>query len=135
VKVPRDLRELVVQRAQDACEYCLLPQLVSPLPHQVDHIIGRQHRGSDDAANLCLCCIRCNLNKGPNIASIDPETGLLVALYHPRFNAWQEHFSVTTNGIIKGLTAEGRATVLVLAMNEEDRVRLRALLIRRGKYP
>jgi len=63
-----------------------------------------------------------------------PETGLLVALYHPRYSAWQEHFSVTADGIIKGLTAEGPATVLVLAMNEEDRVRLRALLIRRGKY-
>ncbi len=95
---------------------------------------GDSTGGSDDAANLCLCCIRCNLNKGPNIASIDPETDLLVALYHPRYNAWQEHFSVTTDGIINGLTAEGRATVLVLAMNEEDRVRLRTLLICRGKY-
>ncbi|MDP3207910.1 MAG: hypothetical protein Q8M65_02070 [Rhodoglobus sp.] len=40
----------------------------------------------------------------------------------------------TTDGIIKGLTPEGRAAVLVLAMNEEDRVRLRTLLIRQGKY-
>ena len=86
MKVGRDVRELVVRRAHDACEYCRLPQAASLLPHQVDHIIGKQHRGSDDAGNLCLCCIRCNLNKGPNIASIDPETGLLVALYHPRSN-------------------------------------------------
>lgn len=135
MKVSGEVRELVVRRAQEACEYCRLPQVASLLPHQVDHIIGRQHRGSDDATNLCLSCIRCNLNKGPNIASIDPETGLLVALYHPRLHAWREHFSAATDGILKGLTAEGRATVLVLAMNEEDRVRLRALLIRRGKYP
>lgn len=135
MKVSSDVRELVQRRAQEACEYCRLSQVASVLPHQVDHIIGRQHRGSDDAANLCLCCIRCNLNKGPNIASIDPESGLVVALYHPRRHVWREHFSVATDGIIKGLTAEGRATVLVLAMNEEDRVRLRALLTRRGRYP
>lgn len=134
MKVGRDVRELVVRRAHDACEYCRLPQAASLLPHQVDHIIGKQHRGSDDPGNLCLCCIRCNLNKGPNIASIDPETGLLVALYHPRSNVWREHFATTNDGFVRGLTAEGRATVLVLAMNEEDRVRLRALLLRRGRY-
>lgn len=89
-----DVRELVQRRAQGACEYCRLPQDASILPHQVDHIIGRQHRGSDEAANLCLCCIRCNLKKGPNIASIDPDTGIIVALYHPRRDSWREHFSV-----------------------------------------
>jgi len=135
MKVPREVRDLVVRSAQDACEYCRLPQAASLVPHQVDHIIEKQHRGSDDAANLCLCCIRCNLNKGPNIASIDPETGLLVALFHPRSNAWREHFVATTDGLLKGLTAEGRATVLVLAMNEDDRVRLRLLLLRQGRYP
>lgn len=93
MKVSRELRDLVVRRAQDACEYCRLPQIASLVPHQVDHIIGKQHRGSDDAVNLCLCCVRYNLNKGPNIASIDPETGVLVALYHPRINAWREHFA------------------------------------------
>lgn len=134
MKVSRELRDLVVRRAQDACEYCRLPQIASLVPHQVDHIIGKQHRGSDDAVNLCLCCIRCNLNKGPNIASIDPETGMLVALYHPRINAWREHFAATTNGVINGLTAEGRATVLILAMNEDDRVQLRRLLMRQGRY-
>lgn len=75
------------------------------------------------------------MNKGPNIASIDPETGTLVALYQPRSGAWREHFAVSADGVIRGLTPEGRATVLVLAMNEDDRVRLRALLIGQGRYP
>lgn len=133
MKVVGEERELVVRRAQQACEYCRLPQTASILRHQVDHIIGKQHRGSDDASNLCLSCIRCNLSKGPNIASIDPESGLLVALYHPRHHAWREHFAISKDGTIRGLTPEGRATVLVLAMNDEDRVRLRAILVRQGK--
>ena len=134
MKVSSDLRELAQRRAQRACEYCRLPQSASILPHQVDHIIGRQHRGTDEVDNLCLCCVRCNLKKGPNIASIDPKTGLLVALYHPRRHAWREHFSQEPDGTIKGLTSEGRATVELLDMNDNDRVRLRALLLQRRSY-
>ena len=135
MRLPSDTRDLVQRRAQSACEYCRLPQDASILPHQVDHIIGRQHRGSDDASNLCLCCIRCNLKKGPNIASIDPDTNRIVPLYHPRQHAWREHFSVGSEGTIDGVTAEGRATVQLLDMNDEDRIRLRVLLLRRGRHP
>ena len=88
----------------------VLPQQASVLPHQIDHIISRQHGGTDDVENLCLCCIRCNLKKGPNIASIDPVTRLVSALYDPRRHAWSEHFAVVESMLI-GLTAEGRATV------------------------
>jgi hypothetical protein len=134
MKLSSDVRDLVQRRAQSTCEYCRLPEDASILPHQVDHIIGKQHRGSDDSTNLCLCCIRCNLKKGPNIASIDPGTGLVVALYHPRRQAWREHFAISTDGTIQGQTAEGRSTVQLLDMNEEDRARLRVLLLRRGRY-
>jgi hypothetical protein len=134
VKLSSDKRELVQRRAQGACEYCHLPQDASILPHQVDHIIGRQHRGTDEIDNLCLCCIRCNLKKGLNIASIDPKTNLVVPLYHPRRHPWREHFSLESDGAINGLTAEGRATTQLMDMNDEARVHLRALLLRRGRH-
>ncbi|HYC90939.1 MAG TPA: HNH endonuclease signature motif containing protein [Thermoanaerobaculia bacterium] len=129
-----ETREFVRRRAHDACEYCGLPQHASVLPHQIDHIVGRQHRGTDDLENLCLCCIRCNLKKGPNIASIDPMTRLVSALYHPRYHVWSEHFAVVEAMII-GLTAEGRTTVELMDMNNEERVRLRSALLRRGWHP
>ncbi|WP_170319371.1 HNH endonuclease [Polyangium spumosum] len=135
MKLSSDTRDLVERRAQGSCEYCRFPQSASILPHHVDHIIGRQHRGSDDVDNLCLCCIRCNLKKGPNIASIDSETSKIVALYHPRRQSWREHFAVGADGSIRGVTAEGRATVQLLDMNEEGRIRLRTLLLRRGWRP
>lgn len=129
--LPNETREFVRQRANDACEYCRIPQHASVLSHQIDHIIGRQHRGTDDVENLCLCCIRCNLKKGPNIASIDPKTGLVSALYHPRRHAWWERFAIVQATII-GLTAEGRTTVALMDMNNEERLRLRDVLLRRG---
>src|SRR2546423_7962349 len=68
------IRTRIQHRAQHAGGYCRLPQRASILPHQIDHIIAQQHMGSDDESNLCMCCLRCNLKKGPNIASTDPKT-------------------------------------------------------------
>jgi HNH endonuclease len=131
VRLPSETREFVRQRAAAACEYCALPEYASVVPHQIDHIVGRQHRGSDEVDNLCLSCIRCNQKKGPNIASIDPETGIVAALYHPRRHSWVEHFAAVEATII-GLTPEGRTTVELMDMNNPDRVRLRDVLLRRG---
>jgi hypothetical protein len=135
VKLAKETRDEVQRRAGSACEYCRLPQVASVLAHQVDHIIGRQHQGSDELDNLCLCCIRCNLKKGPNIASIDPGTSLIVSLFHPRRHRWSAHLALSQDGRLQGLTAEGRVTVQLMDMNDVSRVSLRLLLVRRGWHP
>lgn len=129
-----ETREFVRRRASQMCEYCRLPEEASVLPHQIDHIIGRQHQGSDDLNNLCLACIRCNQKKGPNLASVDPQTQHVVTLYHPRAQLWVEHFQLVEARIL-GLTPEGRATVALLDTNNEVRVRMRAILLGRGWLP
>jgi 5-methylcytosine-specific restriction endonuclease McrA len=126
------VRELIRSRAGHRCEYCHLRQ--ADLPYstfQVEHVRPRKHGGSDDPANLALACDRCNLCKGSNLAGIDPETGELTALFDPRAQSWEEHFSLTDVTIV-GLTAVGRTTVRVLNMNEARRMRLRAALKRHG---
>ena len=135
MKISQEIRDVVQRRARGACEYCHLPAEGSVLPHQVDHIIGRQHQGSDDLENLCLSCIRCNQKKGPNIASVDPETGRIVRLFHPRRHSWPEHFALDHDGRLHGMTPEGRVTVQLMDMNDISRVTLRSLLLRRGGYP
>src|SRR5271156_5210547 len=62
------------RRAVGRCEYCRLPESAFRMPFVLDHIIARQHGGRTESANLALCCGRCNLHKGPNIASIDPQS-------------------------------------------------------------
>ena len=86
------LRELVRRRAAHRCEYCFLPQAAAPfLIFHIDHITALQHGGDDDSSNLALACPDCNAHKGPNLTSIDPETGGLAALFNPRQNIWSEH--------------------------------------------
>ena len=118
------LREFVRSRAQDRCEYCGLEQRHSRVTFHVEHIVARQHGGGETGNNLALACHRCNLHKGPNLSGIDPETGTLVPLFHPRRDLWTEHFQLH-GFLVQGLTANGRATVQVLAMNDARRVELR----------
>ena len=127
-------REIVRRRAGDCCEYCRLRQEQTGLTHHVEHIVARQHHGSDDPDNLALACNRCIAHKGPNLTGIDPSSGGIVPLFHPRRDAWTDHFAFQGPRIV-GLTATGRATVYVLAMNDERRVERRAVLLARGELP
>ena len=121
--IDTSLRRFVRQRAGNRCEYCGCHQDDLPLvTFHVDHIIARQHDGTDDESNLCLACHWCNFLKGPNLAThID---GQLVPLFHPRLQKWNEHFSVEGDRIV-GLTPIGCATVELLNMNDDDRRELR----------
>jgi hypothetical protein len=122
------LRELVRRRAGARCEYCHLPQTAVPVaPFHVEHIIARQHGGGDDPSNLALACDRCNLHKGPNLAAIDPETGDIVPLFHPRRESWADHFR-WEGVVIVGQTPKGRATARLLKLNSKRRLRFRAEL-------
>lgn len=119
------IRTLVRERANHRCEYCRLPQYALPLaPFHIEHIIARQHGGPDDVSNLALACHHCNLHKGPNLTGIDPETGLVVLLFHPRQEHWHDHFALA-GPMVVGLTPTGRTTVRVLAMNAARRMELR----------
>jgi len=121
-------RDLVRRRADNRCEYCLLRQEHSELTHHIEHITAKQHGGGDDVDNLALACHRCNLRKGPNLTGVDPISGELVALFHPRRDRWAEHFLF--HGVrLQGITPSGRATVQVLAMNDARRLELRSQLL------
>jgi hypothetical protein len=122
------LRSLVRNRAGDVCEYCRLPQSASRFARfHVEHVIARQHGGPTAPANLALACSFCNFHKGPNIASLDPESRSLTPLFNPRQDTWAEHFH-WQGALLVGRTPEGRATLRLLAMNDWQRVELRTNL-------
>jgi hypothetical protein len=127
------IHDLVRRRAENRCEYCLLKQEHLPFStFQIEHVTPRKHGGNDAPSNLALACARCNSHKGSNLTGIDPATEAITPLFNPRMHAWEEHFR-WDDVIVVGLTAIGRTTVRVLNMNEERRVRLRAVLKRCGQ--
>ncbi len=128
------LDRLVWKRAESRCEYCQLPQVFSPLPHAVDHIIARQHYGPTNAENLALACFFCNSYKGPNISGLNPQTGRTVRLFNPRKDRWHRHFA--WNGpYLVGRTHTGHVTIALLEINRFEAVEFREYLIREGSFP
>ncbi len=124
----RVLEREVWERAHSRCEYCRVSQEHDALSFEIDHIVAIKHRGPTDAENLALACFACNHHKGPNIAGIDPDTGEVTRLYHPRRDRWDEHFA-WQGPLLTGRTPVGRATVAVLEMNVAHRVALRQQLL------
>jgi HNH endonuclease len=125
-------RQFVRDRAGERCEYCRLHQRNCELLHHIEHIVARQHGGSDDVDNLALACHRCNLHKGPNLSGIDPLTGGVEILFHPRRGRWDDHFAFR-RAYLEGLTPSGRATVEVLGLNDPRRLELRQELLELGE--
>jgi HNH endonuclease len=128
-----ELIRKVRQRASARCEYCQLPSPFHPAPFQIDHVIARQHGGTSEYENLALACIHCNRSKGPNIAGLDPDTGEIVRLFHPRTDNWTEHF-VWDGPELKALTQIGRVTIAVLMINDPEVIALRKALQEEGAF-
>lgn len=116
----------VRERAGNACEYRHLHQDNSPLAVlHIEHIIPKIHGGTDDLDNLALACIDCNLHKGPNLTGIDPRTGAVTELFHPRLHAWDDHFAWDGIYLVSN-TPVGRTTIRVLNVNSEEQLALRS---------
>lgn len=132
--VPARLRDVVMERAGGCCEYCRVSQNYSDVAFHIEHVIAVSHGGKTVENNLALSCPRCNLLKGTNIAAADPHTDEPTFLFHPRRHKWNEHFRLDS-AVIEPLTPEGRATVLVLRLNDQERLEQRELLHAFDHYP
>jgi hypothetical protein len=135
MSINNEQRRLVRQRAGNCCEYCRVSQSGQLLGFQIDHIIAVKHGGDDTDDNLCLACYDCNIYKGSNVAALDPLTRAATKLYDPRQQLWDDHFRINPEAALTGLTPEGRVTIYVLRMNDEERVKQRLSELITGDYP
>ncbi|MBE0544674.1 MAG: HNH endonuclease [Verrucomicrobia bacterium] len=128
-----ELRRLVWNRASGRCEYCRMRQQFDEVTFQIEHVTPRKHHGADHPNNLALACFACNNHKGTNLSGLDPVTGQMTRLFHPRRDHWDEHFHWQQATLI-GRTPIGRTTIDVLAMNLPYRIELRMALIEEGVF-
>jgi hypothetical protein len=129
-------KRAVILRARGCCEYCLSQEAFSPDPFSMEHVVPRVRGGDDALSNLALSRQGCNNRKYDSVDGVDPATGEREALYHPRKDRWEEHFTWSTDQtMIVGVTAIGRATVKKLKLNREGLVNLRRALRATGEHP
>src|SRR2546421_2921200 len=91
----------VARRAAHRCEYCHAPEVVFNLHFEVEHIQPQAEGGTDEESNLALACRSCNLYKSDHLSGFDEVTQSESRLFHPRRDAWSDHFEVSaaTGGI------------------------------------
>ena len=128
-------RQQVYDRAGGCCEYCRRSVDVRLAKFEIDHIVSLKYGGGESSDNLCLTCAPCNRRKGPEVAAIDPLTDEATKLFNPRQQNWDEHFVDYDDGMLAGLTPEGRARVAALRLNEAPRVEQRFGERLLGNYP
>jgi hypothetical protein len=133
-KIPAALRRLVIQRANNRCEYCGISQIGQVATFHIDHVIPVVAGGETIAENLALACVSCSLRKGARQQLEDSETGEVVYIFNPRQQRWNSHFAWNSVEVI-GLTATGRATVQALDLNRSTMLAIRAEEELRGRHP
>lgn len=125
---------LVVARAGNRCEYCLMSQSLQGATFHIEHVVPQSAGGSDSPDNLALACPACNLAKSNRTTAADPDTSQVVPLYHPRSDRWADHFR--WDGYrLDGFTPTGRATVEAFGLNTPRRQLIRAAEGGFGLFP
>ena len=130
--ISEHIRQVVVRRADNCCEYCLIHEDDTFFGCEVDHILSRKHGGLTNLDNLAYACFFCNRRKGSDIGSIS-HTGEFLRFFNPRSDRWEEHFQME-GAFIRPITGIGEVTVRILDLNAKDRILEREILIAEGRY-
>ena len=123
-------RHRIADIAHHRCGYCLLQEVVSGIPLTIEHLQPKAHGGSDEDENLWLSCRLCNERKGTLVQVVDPDTAELVPIFNPHTQHWG-----ADGTMMIAKTASGRATIAALVLNDELRVRARAIWVKSGWHP
>jgi HNH endonuclease len=133
-------RNLVRERAAGLCEYCHAQECWQFVRFTLDHIVPRSAEVNDEPDNLALACRNCNERRSDRCETPDPDGGVMVPLFNPRADHWNDHFAWDSSRTrIVGLTPTGRATIDLLDCNDERHdghaVRIRERDVADGYHP
>jgi hypothetical protein len=132
--VPEPLRQAVIRRADNRCEYCLLSQLAQEATFHIDHVVPQSAGGPTTLENLALARVTCSLRKSARQTIVDVDIGTEVLIFNPRREAWDTHFRWAAAHVV-GLTATGRAAIEALQMNRPHVLAIREEERQRGRHP
>lgn len=136
VKIRPSLVARIRHQARYRCGYCLSNEILLGMPMEIEHLIPLAMGGASTEDNLWSACRRCNGFKGAQTEVADPLSQQLTALFNPRIQSWQDHFTWSEDGTqVIGLTPCGRATVVALNLNNPEISAARRLWVSVGWWP
>lgn len=135
-KISVAVQEEVRRRANFLCEYCHTDERWQYIRFTIDHVTPRAAGGGDESDNLALACASCNRRKSHHQTAPDPFSAEPVPLFDPRRDLWSDHFIWSADGVtILPLTPVGRATVSLLAVNNERALAIRLADLEVKRHP
>lgn len=121
MSLPPDVRVLVRQRAQGACEFCGVTEADTGGELTIDHFQPRARGGTNTPENLLYCCYRCNQYKA-DYWPTQPEDP---HLWQPRHEPIERHVLLLADGTLYPITAVGAFTLRRLRLNRPPLVAYR----------
>jgi len=113
VNIPEEVRRLVRERANSACEYCGVTESDTGGELTVDHFRPQAANGGNEPDNLLYCCYRCNQYKS-DYWPTEPDH---VGLWNPRREPMSSHLLLLADGRLYPITAVGTLTLAQLRLN------------------
>ncbi len=134
--IGKTLRQNVIARAGNRCEYCQSPDKYSTQSFVIEHITPKVAGGKSVEENLAYACGGCNAHKYTKQSGFDQILNQNVQIFNPRKGVWIEHFkwSYDLKEVI-ALSPIGRVTIKELNLNREELMNLRMLLELIGEHP
>jgi HNH endonuclease len=130
----REIADKVRARAAGRCEYCMMHESLQGATFHLEHIIPSSRGGLFNLDNIAWACPTCNLRKSNRVQGLDSESRTMVSLFDPCLQRWWDHFEID-GYYIKGKTPIGRATILLLDLNQAARIRIRQAEEVFGMFP
>jgi hypothetical protein len=121
MSIPADLRRIVRERANFACEYCGVSEIDAGGELTIDHVRPRSHGGAHLLDNLVYCCQRCNSYKADYFTA-QPD---VPQLWNPRVEPFAANFLVLDDGTLHPLSSTGAFTLRRLRLNRAQLVAYR----------
>lgn len=104
-----------------ACGYCGVTETEVGAYLTIDHYEPEDAGGSDDIDNLVYTCHACNMYKSASWDPTDPP------VLHPLRTDMQSHIRQLPNGLLEGLTNEGKRHIEILHLNRPPMVERRKM--------
>lgn len=136
VYISVELQRQIRAHFANCCAYCRTAESLTATTFEFEHILPLSKSGTTSFDNLCLACPSCNRFKAARQTATDPTTQVEVPLFHPKQQAWIEHFKWNEDATeIVGLTSTGRVTMVALKMNRPQLLRVRRMWVKMGEHP
>ena len=95
-RISKKLQDKVRRDAKNLCGYCRSPQMLIPIPFEMEHILPISMGGTSEEENLWLACQFCNSFNMP-----EPTHSIRIQMKKQNFSIRESKFGISILGLVR----------------------------------